>query len=220
MSQAINLDSARRILNAAESLFAKHGYHPVTLRQITTEAQVNLAAVNYHFYDKESLYREVLTQRLHQINQRRTAMLQDSIVRAGEEAVPLPDILDAFARPAFLSSDASGAAGPRLLGRMLVERPPFIEDLLQLEFQPVMTRFGQAVRRHLPRMPPQDFLWRFSFIVGALHHALATLHVMKSSTQGICRDDDAASALAGFTRFATAALREPEDSRPGQDHLY
>jgi AcrR family transcriptional regulator len=49
-----------RILEAAAVVFAEHGYAATTIRMICGRAQVNLAAVNYHFGNKERLYREVL----------------------------------------------------------------------------------------------------------------------------------------------------------------
>ncbi len=196
----------KKILTAAESLFAQHGYAGVSLRQITVAAKVNLAAVNYHYYDKESLYREILTQRLKQINRRRLDMLAEAESRAGAGPVSLTDIIDALARPLFVSCETYSAASARLLGRLLTERQPFTDDLLRTEFQPVMTRFGQAVRRHTPSLSPADFLWRFSFVIGALHHAVATLPNMKNLTNGICRSDDAETALSNFTEFSTRAL--------------
>jgi AcrR family transcriptional regulator len=48
-----------RILNEAEILFAQKGYHAVSVREITNAAHCNLAAVNYHFGNKENLYLEV-----------------------------------------------------------------------------------------------------------------------------------------------------------------
>ncbi len=53
-----------RLLDATEALFIKYGYDAVLLRQITERAQVNLAAVNYHFGDKDSLMKTLLMQRL------------------------------------------------------------------------------------------------------------------------------------------------------------
>ncbi|MES1168685.1 MAG: TetR/AcrR family transcriptional regulator, partial [Oleiharenicola lentus] len=82
-------ETSQKILTTAESLFAQHGYAGVSLRQITVAAKVNLAAVNYHYYDKESLYRELLTQRLRQINRRRLALLAEAEARAGNSPVPL-----------------------------------------------------------------------------------------------------------------------------------
>ncbi|PLX72334.1 MAG: hypothetical protein C0615_12250 [Desulfuromonas sp.] len=48
-------DTKTRILDAAETLFARDGFHFASLRSITSEADVNLAAVNYHFGSKEAL---------------------------------------------------------------------------------------------------------------------------------------------------------------------
>ncbi|MFP3759256.1 helix-turn-helix domain-containing protein, partial [Cupriavidus sp. SIMBA_020] len=36
-----------RILDAAEDLFIEHGFEAMSMRQITSRAAVNLAAVNY-----------------------------------------------------------------------------------------------------------------------------------------------------------------------------
>jgi AcrR family transcriptional regulator len=52
-----------RILDEAEALFANKGYHAVSVREITRVAQCNLAAVNYHFGNKQNLYLEVFRSR-------------------------------------------------------------------------------------------------------------------------------------------------------------
>jgi AcrR family transcriptional regulator len=49
-----------RILESAATVFAEHGFAATTIRMICGLANVNVAAVNYHFGGKESLYREVL----------------------------------------------------------------------------------------------------------------------------------------------------------------
>jgi TetR/AcrR family transcriptional regulator, regulator of cefoperazone and chloramphenicol sensitivity len=52
-------DTRQRLLEAAKRLFADRGFRKVTVRQICQAAGANLAAVNYHFHDKEGLYRAV-----------------------------------------------------------------------------------------------------------------------------------------------------------------
>ncbi|MCK4729521.1 MAG: CerR family C-terminal domain-containing protein [Desulfobacterales bacterium] len=52
-----------RLLNEAEGLFAQKGYDAVSVREITTAANCNLAAVNYHFGNKQNLYLEVFRAR-------------------------------------------------------------------------------------------------------------------------------------------------------------
>jgi AcrR family transcriptional regulator len=49
-----------RILETAATVFAEHGFAATTIRMICGLANVNVAAVNYHFGGKEALYREVL----------------------------------------------------------------------------------------------------------------------------------------------------------------
>src|SRR5690349_23937924 len=64
-----------RILDAAEALFLEHGFEATSLRAITAAADVNLAAVNYHFGSKEELFQAVLTRRLDPMNQERVDLL-------------------------------------------------------------------------------------------------------------------------------------------------
>lgn len=199
-------ETGTKVLTAAEDLFAEYGYHGVSLRQITAKAGVNLAAVNYHHSDKESLYTAILVYRLKQLNQVRLAGLADAEARAAGEPVPTAELFDLLARPLLAPSfpGAPGPAGRRLLGRVLVEPLPFAAPILAAEFQPAMTRWGQALRRHVPAMAPAEFLWQLSFVVGALHHAAAALHDMKARTSGICANNDSTAALEKFCEFAAA----------------
>jgi AcrR family transcriptional regulator len=60
---ATDADTTReRILAAARPLFAEHGFAGTSIRDITTAAGVNLAAVTYHFTTKQLLYVAVLEQ--------------------------------------------------------------------------------------------------------------------------------------------------------------
>lgn len=200
-------ETHEKILAAAESLFATAGYDGTSLRRITAAAGVNLAAVNYHHGDKESLYLEVIRRRVAPVNQARLVRLADAEYTAGSEPVALAQVLEIMARPWFeLYASDEGRLAVRLIGRCLAEPLPFMEPFLAEEMQPALSRFAQAIRRHCPTVPPDEFLWRFGFVVGALQHTLATLHQMKMRTRGICRDDDPAEALARFVQFAESVF--------------
>ncbi len=54
-------DTVERILDVAEILFAEKGFAETSLRLITSKAQVNLAAVNYHFGSKKALIQAVFS---------------------------------------------------------------------------------------------------------------------------------------------------------------
>lgn len=53
-------ETRQLLLEAAGAVFAEHGYHDTTVREICQRAGANVAAVNYHFGDKQRLYLEVL----------------------------------------------------------------------------------------------------------------------------------------------------------------
>ena len=201
-------ETGTKVLTAAETLFSEYGYHGVSLRQITAHANVNLAAVNYHYSDKQSLYVEILTYRLLQLKTARLNKLTEAEDRALGAPVPLEELMNILAGPLLLpdAPNTHGPAGRRLLGRALIEPLPFTTPVLASEFQPAMTLWGQAVRRHAPALSPPGFLWLLSFIVGALHHAAASLHDMTARTSGICRNNDAETALEKFCEFSVATF--------------
>lgn len=53
-------ETRKRLLEAAGEVFAEHGFRAATIHQICQRAGANIAAVNYHFSDKEQLYHEVI----------------------------------------------------------------------------------------------------------------------------------------------------------------
>lgn len=54
-------DTRERILRIALDLFAKHGFDGVSIRQISSLAECNVASLNYHFGTKKNLYIECLS---------------------------------------------------------------------------------------------------------------------------------------------------------------
>ncbi len=170
---------------------------------------MNVAAINYHFYDLESLLKEILVRRLRAVNTIRLAALGEAEARSQPMAAAPAEVLRIMAWALFVPSDDPmeyNRYSRCVLGRLLLEPFPHRDEILTHEFEPAMARFAQALRRSAPRLTPADFMWRFSLIVGALHHSLATLHEMKSLTRGLCADNDHATALEAFVAFATRAM--------------
>jgi AcrR family transcriptional regulator len=53
-------DKRQKLLEVAESLFAKHGFEAVSVRQLAAEADVNLSMVSYYFGSKDGLFQELI----------------------------------------------------------------------------------------------------------------------------------------------------------------
>ena len=95
------IDTKDRILDTAERLFADKGYPATSLRDITNEAGVNLAAVNYHFGSKEALLSAVLDRRIGPVNEKRLELLDAAEAQAGNQPLALETVLPRVPRAAL-----------------------------------------------------------------------------------------------------------------------
>jgi AcrR family transcriptional regulator len=170
------MSTKEQILQAAEGLFTQQGFESTTLRQITAAARVNLAAVNYHFGNKESLLQEVFRHRLRWLNEERLHALDRLERQAAGKPVKPTKILDAFFGTLLRLAQADPKGGPsflKLLGRSLSEPSEFIRIFLAAEYEEVLNRYKAALIKSLPDVPREEILWRFHFMLGATAYAIA-----------------------------------------------
>jgi len=197
-------DTKQRILAAAERLFAERGFAGASLRAVTGEAGVNLAAVHYHFGSKEGLLHAVLDRYVGPINRARLRAL-DRIEREGQPSIE--DLLDAFLRPALLRPAGTDPERLRsLLGRIYGEPAHLVGPLLDREFAETGRRFLGALGQALPQLSSEELRWRFQLVLGAL------LHVISGNadlTQAPLRIDATDEALDRMIPFLAAGLRAP-----------
>lgn len=121
MPKPAHFSTKDRILSAAEELFAQHGFAGTSLRQLTTQADVNIAAVNYHFGSKENLVNEVFRRRMDEMTAARLQQLE-----AAKRSQPgeLTAVLAAFVEPALAMAQdrQSGGAFVRVIARAYAEK--------------------------------------------------------------------------------------------------
>jgi AcrR family transcriptional regulator len=202
---ATHFSTKERILGAAETLFARHGFAGASLRQVTAAANVNLAAVNYHFGSKDNLIEEVFRRRLDELNARRL----DALATALASGTPkLEDILGAFIRPALALSldDSGGHAFMRVLARAYAEHDDRLRKFLSDNYGHVLREFAVAFARLLPHLDKEELYWRLDFITGALTHSMADFGPMKRRGP-VSEDAHRERAAEHLIRFAVAGLR-------------
>lgn len=203
------MNTKDRILNAAERLFARDGIDAASLRDITTEAGVNLAAVNYHFQSKEALVWAVIARRVKPINDRRLALLDSCETNAGDGPLPLDQVLNAFLRPVLEISRSQAREFTPIMGRLYSEPSDFVAKVYKDHVEPVASRFIRAFQRALPELPLVELMWRMHFCVGALAHTMAAGDLLRAFSDGRCDPSDVEGALKRMEAFLTAGLGAP-----------
>lgn len=161
----------RRLLDAAEKLFSERGPSAVSIRELTAEAGANVAAVNYHFRDKESLLRALCSRRIEPLQARRIELLELAVASAGESSPDVRAILHAFVEPAFglhLRHPEFLRVLAHLLARAPQERAAYIDAEL---IRRTIRQFANALGRAFPEAAPSDLYWGLAFIHGALMNA-------------------------------------------------
>src|ERR1700745_3725770 len=115
-------ETRTRILDAAEALFMQHGFEGTSMRPLTSTAEVNLAAVNYHFGSKDALIEAVFRRRLDPMNTARIAALEE--LEPTGRPCAADSIIRAFVGQSLrMMEDAKGGGRNfiRLLGRTYTE---------------------------------------------------------------------------------------------------
>jgi len=204
-------------MDAAERLFATHGFEATSLRAITGEADVNLGAVNYHFATKDDLIVAVLTRRMGPINDQRLALLDKLEATAGKKPLAVEQILGALFRPVLElltgSTCAGGRSFLRLFGQVLAEPGDYLVPLIKEEFAEKMDRFHAALSRTLPGLTKQDIYWRLHFATGAFVHTVARSQILELMSDGKCRLADIDDTLAHIVTFCAAGFRATGKTR-------
>ncbi len=172
MFEARASGTRERILDTAERLFGDRGIVATSLRDITAEAGVNVASVNYHFGSKHALLADVLERRLRPINQQRLALLDLAEAEAANGPLPLESVVRAFLRPPFERQRAWGAEAQssflRLVGRIHNETDESYRRLFIRQFDDVARRFRAALAQALPHHRQADVNRRMLFMLGSM----------------------------------------------------
>lgn len=214
--------TADRILDAAEILFAEHGFEGTSLRQITAAARANLAAVNYHFGDKEALYVQAFTRRVRAINEKRLALFDEAEREAGSRPPSVARLLDCLLRPMLpILTNSKDSTSPhplaRLMARNLLNPPHFMQEKTRREFAPVMQRFSTALLRAAPHLSPQDLACRMPCMLGAVLFITARPPVVQLLPSSAATPLEAEILLKQMIAFCAAGLSAPTVSaRPAK----
>ena len=198
-------DVRTRILDTAESLFGEKGFNGTSIRDITTAANCNLAAVNYHFGGKDKLYFEIFDKRLDILRDVRISSI-DNLMRQSD--VTLEDLLRTFAN-AFIDPLLKDSGGRRFIKIMLREMlDPRLPKQMFLEKTviPVMTSFTNALIKVCPALDSKQAQMVTGSIVGQLLHIIRVKECFEIADKNF-PTFDLAGAVDHVVAFSAAGIR-------------
>ena len=194
-----------RILHAAEELFAQQGFASTSLRQVTSRADVNIAAGNYHFGSKDNLVNEVFRRRMDEMSAQRLEAL-----KAATRNVPgqLEPVLAAFVEPALaMAQDRhGGGAFIRVIARAYAESNEGLRKFLSEQYGHVLREFAKAIDACVPGLGKEELYRRLDFLSGALTYAMADFGLIKRPS-GVSDSQHRQRAAAALIRFAAAGFK-------------
>jgi AcrR family transcriptional regulator len=208
-------DTKQRILDTAERLFAEEGFDGTSMRAVTTAADVNLAAVNYHFGTKAALLEAVVGRILGPATERQLARL-DELEGRGEPA-SVEELLEAFLGPIFDMLEAGGKRGPviaQLFGRIMGDPGTEMRAMILQRVAIADRRFQDAFAEVLTHLPLAERWWRFrSTVALAVSHQVhrarmpEVQHLIDVPAEVVEAGHD--QRLAWLVTFLAGALRAP-----------
>src|ERR1700761_5383903 len=195
------------ILAAAERLYADRGFGDVTLRDIVAEANVNLAAVNYHFGSKDELIAELFVTRSLALNKERLRDLREA-EEAGGGRADVADVLRALVGPTLrgcLGPENERSTPARFMIRVSIEAVPAIRRIRNREIDH-LRKFIAAMRRSLPDRSDVDLYWGLHFALAMAQQTVRDSERLAKLSEGKCDLDDVEGVIARVVGVAVMAL--------------
>jgi AcrR family transcriptional regulator len=204
------VETRDRILSVAERLFAERGYEATSVRDITAEADCNVAAVNYHFGGKENLYVETFRGLLGELRDLRIRRIRTAMEDAGEDAT-LELFVESMAH-AFLEPFVVEGRGRLLMAfvsREMVDRHLPKEVLFDEFIRPLLEVAFDQLKSVGPRLDPMTARLCLMSLVGQLLHVLR-VQLMFSGGPTDLIPADLKSHVDHVVRFTVGGIRACE----------
>ena len=206
-------NTKEKILDSAEYLFANKGLKETSVRDITSHANVHLAAVNYHFDSKDGLVRAVIERRITLLNRQRLELLDTFEHKFGSAPVPIehalyalfsPGIKMCFEKPHFL----------KIAGQIVSHPDEETYKIFISNFEDVFTRFKEVFIVSLPHMSEEDLMWKMHFLIGSMIHTCTNHRGLTLFSKGICELKNQEEIVNRLISFCAAGLRSELYNHP------
>jgi len=179
----------------------------VTLKDVAKRVGAHHTLLNYYFVDKKKLFDAVFARRAVVTSTRRMEALQ----RYEVESAGAPTVEGALR--AFLDTDLDlyiqGGENWKnygALGAQVANTPEWGADLMDAQFDPVVLRLIELLKKALPGCAEQDIFWGYHFVTGALMLTLARTGRIDMLSGGLCKSEDFAAVKDRMATFMAAGF--------------
>lgn len=158
-----------KILDAAETLFADKGFNGTSLREITSLAEVNLAAVNYHFGSKKELIKAVMSRYLDELAPKLEQVFVEICQNKSQPS--LSEVFSAVIEPLVSLNEFRNNGTTiflQLLGRGYTDSQGFLRWFISTQYPNMISVFVEAVKKAYPELTAEDIFWRLHFTMGTI----------------------------------------------------
>lgn len=207
------------LLSAATSVFAERGFRESTIREICQRAGANIAAVNYHFRDKEGLYEAVIKSCRDDERNPEVHLKMDS-------STPAPVRLEAYVRWMFrrvLALDTEFPMG-QIMSREMVEPTQALGRVVEVHVRPEALWLGGVMKDLLgPRFKRDELARATMSVVGQIlfyKHCSPVIRLLDADVMP-SRDNFEAHVrhITDFTLAALAGLRAQREADSALTHV-
>lgn len=197
---------------AAEELYAEQGINGVTTRALADRAGVNMAAVNYHFGNKDNLTLEVFRDVCRRTVIRRLGSLDqiEAAARASGQPLQITEIVEAFV-DAYVNDDdpRSGVLLAQFVLKHRVEPNDWTQAIVSEELDELALRYIAALNAAAPHLTPREAHWRYHLMVGAILMTLSDQSTggrIARLSDGLCTPTDPGEFKAEMVAFLSDAF--------------
>jgi AcrR family transcriptional regulator len=200
-----------KILDAAEQFFADKGFNGTSLREITGQAEVNLAAVNYHFGSKKELIKAVMSRYMNEL----APKLEKSLLALCERdnTPDLEQVFTAFVDPLLslnVFKDNGTSNFLQLLGRGYTDSQGFLRWFLTTQYPNVITYFTNAVQKAYPELSAEEMFWRLHFTMGTVVFTMSSSDALIDIAQSdFDKNIDIAGVIKQVIPYVAAGVAAP-----------
>lgn len=210
-------DSARtrqRLIEAASDVFAEKDYNAATIAEICSLAHANMSAVNYHFNDKETLYREAWRHAF------RASMIAHPVDGGVDDSAPPEERLRGLIRAFILRTTDENDREAMIVHREISNPTGLLEEVVEKELTPIRVRL-EGIIEHLlgTASSPERILHCAVSIMNQCHHPMLLTRNSQSDAKTLRRPLlDIPAFIEHVVLFSLGGIRAIAESAGGRDN--